>query len=122
VGAGRRGARSAEAGSARTKGGRKAQKQNGESDVHLPQRKKKVSTATFFSPPIFFKALFGRFVARGVQKHERKKKRKSPSGLITKNAGFFSSVFCFFLPRLFCSIFFYRVFGRFVARGVQKRD
>jgi hypothetical protein len=29
--------------------------------------------------------------------------------------------FFFFLPRLFCSIFFYRVFGRFVTRGVQKR-
>jgi hypothetical protein len=31
---------------------------------------------------------------------------------------FFPSVF---LPRLFCS-FFYRVLGRFVTRGVQKRN
>jgi hypothetical protein len=28
----------------------------------------------------------------------------------------------FFYPRLFCSIFFYSVLGRFVTRGVQKRD
>jgi hypothetical protein len=36
----------------------------------------------------------------------------------------FSPPFFFFNPRLFCSIFFYRVFafGRFVTRGVQKRD
>jgi hypothetical protein len=69
----------------------------------------------------FFYHVFGRFVTRGVQKHDNFFFQKNPSGLITKNAAFFSSVF-FFNPRLFCSIFFYRVFGRFATRGVQKRD
>jgi hypothetical protein len=52
-----------------------------------------------------FKAFFGRFVTRKVKNTEKKNFRKSPSGLITKNAAFFSSVF-FFLPRLCCTIFF----------------
>jgi hypothetical protein len=49
----------------------------------------------------------------GVQKHE-----KNGS---SQKMRLFSSIF--FLPRLFlfCSIFFNRVFGRFVTRGVQKR-
>jgi hypothetical protein len=53
---------------------------------------------------ICFKALFGRFVTRGVQKHGKKNFRTSPSGLITKNAAFFSSSFFFLTlgPRLFC--------------------
>jgi hypothetical protein len=49
----------------------------------------------FYFLSIFFKAFFGRFVTRGVQKHGGKKIRKNPSGLITENAAFFSSVFFF---------------------------
>jgi hypothetical protein len=85
---------------------------------------KKSSHSLFFFFIVFdflFKAFFGRFVTRGVQKHE-KNNPKNPSGLITKNAAFFLPFF--FSPSLgrFRSIFFYRVFGRFAARGVQKRD
>jgi hypothetical protein len=69
----------------------------------------------------FLKAFFGRFVTRGVQKHGKKNPKKS-IWAHHKKCGFFSSVFFFFNPRLFCSIFFYRVFGRSVTRGVQKRD
>jgi hypothetical protein len=71
--------------------------------------KKKVVTYfilfLFLFLSIFLRAVFGRFVTRGVQKHEKLFFRKSPSRLITKNAVFFSSVF-FFLPWLFSSIFF----------------
>jgi hypothetical protein len=47
---------------------------------------------------------------------------KQSSGLITKNAGFFPSVFFSFSLGCFARFDFYRVFGRFVTRGVQKRD
>jgi hypothetical protein len=93
--------------------------------------KKTTATATYsvlfcfyfyFFWSICFNALFGRFVTRGVQKHEKALFfRKSPSGLITKNVAFFSSVSP--PPSLGCLVrFFYRVFGRFATRGVQKRD
>jgi hypothetical protein len=55
----------------------------------------------FFSPFVFFIALFGRFATREF-KNQKTKKRKSffeagnkihlPSALITKKCGFFSSV------------------------------
>jgi hypothetical protein len=45
----------------------------------------------------FFRALFGRFVTRGVQKHEKNfLSKKNPSGITTKNAAFVSSVFFLF--------------------------
>jgi hypothetical protein len=69
----------------------------------------------------FLRAFFGRFVTRGVQKHEKKHFfEKVHLGSSQKMRLFFPPFF-FFLPRLFCSIFFNRVFGRFVTRGVQKR-
>jgi hypothetical protein len=62
-------------------------------NVHLLQRKKKSSYLLYFIFIfiVFFHRFvltqfFGRFVTRGVQKHE-KKIRKNPSGLITKNVG-----------------------------------
>jgi hypothetical protein len=67
----------------------------------------------------FLSRFFGRFVTRGVQKHDKNFFRKNPSGLITKHAAFFYSIF---VPWLFCSIFFIAFLGRFVTRGVQKRD
>jgi hypothetical protein len=71
-----------------------------------------------------FIAFFGRFVARGVQKHEGKKIPKKPIWAHHKKCGFF------FLrppppsPPLFVVLldFFYHAFGRFVTRGVKKRD
>jgi hypothetical protein len=44
-----------------------------------------------------------------------------PSGLITKDMAFFSSFF-FLSPLVVWFDFVYRVLGRFVTRGVQKRD
>jgi hypothetical protein len=67
----------------------------------------------------FCKAFFGRFVTRGVQKHE-KKNRKNLSGLITKNAGFFPPFFFPPLPRLFCSIFCLSRFWAFRNKGSSK--
>jgi hypothetical protein len=49
----------------------------------------------FYFLSIFYKAFFGRFVTREVQKHGGKQNRKNPSGLITKNVAFFSAVFFF---------------------------
>jgi hypothetical protein len=69
---------------------------------------------------------FGRFVTREVQKHEkghfpRKRSSWQLRPLAHHKKCFFPPVF--FTPgsRLFCSIFFPRVFGRFLSRGVQKR-
>jgi hypothetical protein len=73
----------------------------------------------------FLNALFGRFVTRGVQKHEKTTFfGKIHLGSSQKMWRFFRPFLfvLFFLPRLFDSIFFNRVFGRFVTRGVQKRD
>jgi hypothetical protein len=54
------------------KGG--SEKKNDESDVHLPQRQKKVVTYSilflFLFLFDFLKAFFGRFVTRGVQKRD----------------------------------------------------
>jgi hypothetical protein len=66
----------------------------------------------------FFNRVFGRFVTRGVQKHD-KKNRKNPSGLITKNAAFFYSVF-FFTLGCFARFFFNRVFWAFRNKGSSK--
>jgi hypothetical protein len=106
------------------KGGRK--KNNDESNVHLPQLQKKVVTYfilfLFLSSNVFI-AFLG-VLKQGEFKNATKVFfQKNPSGLIdiTNNAAFFPSVF--FPPFLGCfARFFYRVFGRFVTTGVQKRD
>jgi hypothetical protein len=92
-----------------------------------PQNKKQPQPLALFYFYLFFiyffYRIFGCFVTRGVQKHEKQILGwKKTSGLIThhKKCGFFFLRFFSFLPRLFCSIFFYRVFGRFVTRGVKK--
>jgi hypothetical protein len=54
---------------------------------------------------IFLKGVFGAFRNKGSSKTRKKKFRKSPSGLITKNAAFFFSVF-FFLPSVVLFDFF----------------
>jgi hypothetical protein len=58
------------------KGG--GEKKNDESDVHLPQRKKKSSYLLYFIFIFIFifnrfllEAFLGRFVTRGIQKHEK---------------------------------------------------
>jgi hypothetical protein len=64
--------------------------------------KNKVATAYLVS---IFKSIFDfLIVTRGVKKAHHKIR------------------FFFHLPRLFCSGFFNRVFGRFVTGEVQKRD
>jgi hypothetical protein len=68
---------------------------------------------------IFCYRVFGGFVTRGVQEHEKHNFLKVPSGLITKNVAFFP--FLFFSLGCFSRGIF-RVFGRFVTKGVQKRD
>jgi hypothetical protein len=77
----------------------------------------------FICLSIFFLGAFWAFRNKGVQKHEKTNSKKS-IWAHHKKCGFFFLRFFFFprRPRLFCSIFFYRVFGRFVTRGVQKRD
>jgi hypothetical protein len=70
---------------------------------------------------LFFIDFFGRFVTRGVQKDEKNFFfEKVHLGSSQKMRLFFLRFF-FFSLGLFCSIFFYRVFGRLVTRGVQKR-
>jgi hypothetical protein len=65
--------------------------------------------------------IFGRFVTRGVQKHDKKFPKKSIWAHHQKR-GLFLSVFSpFFSGGRFARLF-YRVFGRFVTRGVQKHD
>jgi hypothetical protein len=63
--------------------------------------------------------VFGSFVTRGFKNTDFF--NKSPSGVITKQCGFFF-LFCFVSPSVVSLNFCYRVFGRFVTRGVQKRD
>jgi hypothetical protein len=67
-----------------------------------------------------FNRIFGRFIKRGVQKHDKIFFHKSPSGLITKKVAFVSSVS--FSPSVVLLDCFYRVFGRFVTSRVQNRD
>jgi hypothetical protein len=76
-------------------------KKNDESDVHLPQRQKKVVTYSvyfifiFIFLSIFLKVFFGRFVTRGVQKHEKThlgSSQKMRLFDVTKNAAVFFTV------------------------------
>jgi hypothetical protein len=117
---------------------------NDESDVYLPQPQNKTNRQIapkqessylltsfyfyFYFFIDFFYRVFMSFVTRGG------------GGGVKKRYNFFSQkpiwahhsshkmwffFLCFFPPlplKLFCSIFFTRVFGRFVTRGVQKRD
>jgi hypothetical protein len=101
-----------------TKGRR--EKQNDESDVHLfAAALKKSSYLLHF----IFNFIFIFYRNKGSSKTRTHFfPRKNPSGLITKNAAFFSSVFFFLTLGCFVRFFFHRVFGRFVTRGVQKRD
>jgi hypothetical protein len=110
---------------------------------HQPPRggvKKKLTKATYIcrSPPqkssyllififivfIDFLSRFRAFRKKGVSKTQQKlffTKAHLASGLITKNMFFFP--LCFFLsPSVVLLDFLNRVFGRFVTRGVQKRD
>jgi hypothetical protein len=61
----------------------------------------------------FLKAFFGRFVTRGVQKHEKNFFPKISIWAHHKKCGFFPLRFFFFYPRLFCSIFFLSRFWAF---------
>jgi hypothetical protein len=85
---------------------------NDEIDVHLPKPTKKVVTY-FVLGVIFLIAFFGRFVARGVQKHEKKIPKKSISAH-QKSAAFFPSVF-FLSPPVVSLRFVFIAFAR--ARG-----
>jgi hypothetical protein len=112
------------------KGGR--EKKNDESDVHLgiwhlPQRQKKSSYLLYFIfifififYRFFFKGVFWAFRNKGSSKTRKKKHEKSISAHHKKCCFFFLR---FFFPSLgfFVRFFFYRVFGRSMTRGVQKR-
>jgi hypothetical protein len=66
-------------------------KKNDESDVHFPQLQKRKQLIIFSL--ICFYRVFGRFVTRGVQKHEKTFVfEKVHLGSSQKNAGFFSSI------------------------------
>jgi hypothetical protein len=64
-----------------------------------------------------FLSRFWAFRNKGSSK-TRENKSKSPSGLITKKS-FFSRPFSFFSPSVVLLDLFYRVYGRFVTRGVK---
>jgi hypothetical protein len=70
-----------------------------------------------------FNRIFGRFVTRGAQKHEFLFQKSPSDGAHPLSQKMFPpppSVF--FLPSIVLLDFFNRVSGRFVTRGVQKRD
>jgi hypothetical protein len=90
--------------------------------------KKKVVTSLFyfyfyFIFYRFFKGVFWAFRNKGSSK-TRKKNRKNPSRLrSSQKMRHFFIRFCLFFPSpVVLFDFFHRVFGRFVTRGVQKRD
>jgi hypothetical protein len=104
------------------------------SDVHLrsPKKRRLLATCFFYYIYIdiylffidFFCHVFGRSVVltRGNQKHDPKKTKKTIWAHHKKRGFFFLRP-----PGIFFSLgcfarFFYRVFGRFVTRRVQKRD
>jgi hypothetical protein len=94
------------------------EKKNDESDVHLPQRQKKSSYLLYFIfifififYRFFLKALFGRFVTRGVQKHEKNFFPKKPIWAHHKKCGFFSLRFFFFTLGCFVRFFFIAFLG-----------
>jgi hypothetical protein len=75
----------------------------------------------FFLFIVFLARFFGRFVTRRVQKHGGKIKKKHLGSL--QQIWLLFRPFFFFFSSLGCLVrFFYRVFGRFVTREVQKRD
>jgi hypothetical protein len=83
------------------KGGRK--KQNDESDVHLPQPRKKSSYLLYlflffigFFNRLFYR-VFGRFVTRRVQKHDNNFFSKKSISAHYKKCGFFLRRVIFFL-------------------------
>jgi hypothetical protein len=102
-----------------------------ESDVsiHLPQPPKQSSWSTDFILCLFLFLFFNRFVliaflgvsllVEGEFKNTTNKfSKKNHLGSSQKMWLCFLRFFP--LPRLFCSVFVYRVFGRFITRGVQK--
>jgi hypothetical protein len=105
--------------------------------VHLPQPPKKSSYLLYFYFYFYFVYVailsirFYRVFGRFVPKRQNFFSKKS-IWLITKNAPFFRPFFFPFSgtptftttsdPPVVLLDFFYRVFGRFVTRGVQKRD
>ena len=88
--------------------------------------KKKVATYfilflfLFLFLSIFLKGVFGAFRNKGSSKTRKKLFSKKSISAHHKKCGFFPLRF-FFPPSVVLFDFFYRVFGRFVTRGVQKR-
>jgi hypothetical protein len=100
---------------------------NDESDVHLPQRQNKSRHLLYFVfififYRFFLRRFFGRFVTRGVQKQGKNLFSKKNIWAHHKKCGFFFLLFFCFSFGCFVRFFFNRVFGRFVTRGVQKRE
>jgi hypothetical protein len=92
------------------------EKQNDGSDVHLPQPQNKVITFVI----VFLIALFGRFVTRGVQKHDNCFSKKSIWAHYKKCGYFFSlSRFLFSLGRF--ARFVLSRFWAFRNKGSSKR-
>jgi hypothetical protein len=92
----------------------------GKSDVHLPQRYKKSSYLLYFLflflflflfHRFCFKTFFGRFLTRGVQKHNFCFPPEKSIWLITKNTFFFRPFFFFFSLGCFVRFFLIAFLG-----------
>jgi hypothetical protein len=76
----------------------------------------------FYFLSIFFKGVFWAFRNKGSSKTRKNFSPKKSIWAHHKKCGFFFLRFFFFTLGCFVRFFFNRVFGRFVTRGVQKRD
>jgi hypothetical protein len=83
---------------------------------------KKSSYLLHFIFMLFFYLFFWAFRNKGSSKTRKNFFSEKIHLGSSQKMRFFFPPFFFPLLRLFCSIFFNRVFGRFVTRGVQKRD
>jgi hypothetical protein len=86
-----------------------------------PQAPKQKQSLTCFPPPLDF---FIAFLGVSKQGEFKSTDPKNHLGSSQNRTAFFPSGFFSPPSRLFCSVldFFYRISGRFVTRGAQKRD
>jgi hypothetical protein len=97
------------------------------SDVYLPQPQNKIVAYfilfyfCFCFLIDFSNRVFLAFRNKGSSKTRYFPPQNNPSGLINKKRGF-SPLRFFFPPSVVLLDFYHRVFGRFVTKGVQKRD
>jgi hypothetical protein len=99
----------------RTAKSAKKNTQKGRTFTIAPKQKQLLTSFVFFFHWLFYRVneKFGRFVASGVQKHEKKEIKKVHLGSSKTIWLFFLR---FFSPTIFCSIFVLR-FWAFVDKG-----